>query len=77
MKEFFHVMQIGSILGSGIFFIGTIFAYYYQESSQGMLPVIHYPFRELSGSFLIITVFLLFLFLSITIYHESTKQSTD
>ncbi|MFX0123952.1 MAG: hypothetical protein ACFFAE_09960 [Candidatus Hodarchaeota archaeon] len=73
MNEFLRVMQIGSILGSGIFFLGAIFAYNYQESSHGMLPVIHHPFRELSGIFLIITVFLLILFLSITVYHEITK----
>ncbi|MFW9903754.1 MAG: hypothetical protein ACFFFH_05435 [Candidatus Thorarchaeota archaeon] len=70
MKETLRICQIGAILGSIIFFLGAIFSYNYQESSHGMLPVIHYPFRENSGDFLIISICLGIIFLLITIIYE-------
>jgi len=73
MSEIVRISQIGTILGSIIFFLAAIFSYHYQESSQGMLPVIHYPFRESSGHFLIISIFLVILFVLITVFYEIRK----
>ena len=36
-----------------ITFFSAIFAYNFKESSMGMLPVINYPFREVSTFFFI------------------------
>ncbi len=72
-KEFLRAIQISTILGSVLFLLGAFFSYYYQESSHGMLPVIHYPFREISGTFLIVSIFLMILFLAITLFYEITK----
>ena len=74
MREPLRILQVGTILGSVIFLLGATFSYYYQESSQGMLPVIHYPFRDSSDTFLIISILLAILFLLITVFHEIHKQ---
>ena len=73
LKESLRMIQIGTIVGSVIFLLGAIFSYTYQESSYGMLPVIHYPYREFSETFLIVSIILIILFLSITVYYETTK----
>ena len=73
MKEIVRISQIGTILGSVIFFLAAIFSYNYEESSQGMLPVIHYPLREISGHFLIISISLAILFVLITVLYEIRK----
>ncbi|MFX1286688.1 MAG: hypothetical protein ACFFB5_23830 [Promethearchaeota archaeon] len=74
MSEIIRISQLITILGSTIFFLAAIFSYNYQESSQGMLPIIHYPFRESSGHFLIISISLVILFILITVIHEIRKK---
>ena len=70
MSELVRISQLGTVLGSAIFFLAAIFSYNYQESSQGMLPVVHYPFRESSSHFLFISISLVILFVLITVIHE-------
>lgn len=75
MKEFVRVVQIISLVGSTIFFIGAYFAFIYEESSQGMLPVITHPFREISPSFTFIALILGILFIGTTIFYEIKVKS--
>lgn len=70
MKELIRSIQVGSIIGCVIFFFGAIFLYNYQESSHGMLPVIHHPFREEAPILLIISIVLVILFITTTVFYE-------
>jgi len=70
MKESFRIIQVGSIIGCVLFLIGAILAYFYTETSQGMLPVIVQPFREVSPFFFFISVFLGVLFIGVTVLYE-------
>lgn len=72
MKEILRGIQIGSIIGCILFLIGAIIAFIYTESSQGMLPVITQPFREVSPFFFVIALILGVLFLGVTLLYEFT-----
>ena len=75
MKELVRAIQISSLVGSIIFFLGAIFSFLYQEPSQGMLPVIHYPFREVSPLLTFIAIILGLIFVSVTVFFEIRVQS--
>ncbi|MFX0052871.1 MAG: hypothetical protein ACFE8U_16455 [Candidatus Hermodarchaeota archaeon] len=75
MKELVRIIQISTLAGSIIFFIGAFFAYTYEESSHGMLPVITHPFREISPSFTFIALIFGILFIGSTIFYEIKVKS--
>ncbi len=76
MKELIRSIQIGSLVGCIIFFLGAIFSFLYQEPSQGMLPVINYPFREVTPLLTFVAIFLGVIFIFATIFFEIRVQNS-
>jgi len=68
---------LGSFLSSLIFLIGAVFTYNFRSTSQGLLPIINYPFREQSSSFLIIStvLFIIGLISSAISYYIGAEDS--
>ncbi len=76
MKELVRSIQIGSLVGCIIFFLGAIFSFLYQELSQGMLPVIHYPFREVTPLLTFLAIMMGVFFAFATVFFEIRVQNS-
>ncbi len=66
MKDILRSIQILTFIGCVFFFLSSLGAYLFKQSSTGMLPVISYPFREYFPTLLLVSIVLGIVFVLVT-----------